>query len=207
MQGLVRPNLEELFPCLKPRITSWPAGNRGQLKAAALGSYTTSRTLKELSLIRRKPVCTLKEVCETCMSLLVVVQLVSHVWLFATLRVNCIMPGLSVHHCLPEFAQTMSIELVMPSNHLILCRPLFLLRLVFLTISFPMSQLIGIWEIKNNILTGGVHITSWSSNYFPLLPGYWFVCLLFLLEKEEKYIVFLVFYSTGSLRDAQKCWL
>ena len=102
MQGLVRPNLEELFPCLKPRITSWPAGNRGQLKAAALGSYTTSRTLKELSLIRRKPVCTLKEVCETCMSLLVV-QLVSHVWLFVTLRVNCSMPGLSVHHCLPEF--------------------------------------------------------------------------------------------------------
>ena len=41
---------------------------------------------------------------------------------------DCSMPGLSVHHQLPEFTQTlMSIESVMPSNHLILCRPLLLL--------------------------------------------------------------------------------
>ena len=44
---------------------------------------------------------------------------------------DCSMPGLSVHHQLLELTQTMSIELVMPSNHLILCRPLFLLPLVF----------------------------------------------------------------------------
>ena len=31
------------------------------------------------------------------------------------------MTGLPVHHQFPEFAQLMSIELVMPSNHLILC--------------------------------------------------------------------------------------
>ena len=36
-------------------------------------------------------------------------------------------PGLPVHHQLLEFTQTMSIELVMPSNHFILCRPLLLL--------------------------------------------------------------------------------
>ena len=36
-------------------------------------------------------------------------------------------PGLPVHHQLPEFTQTMSIKLVMPSSHLILCRPLLLL--------------------------------------------------------------------------------
>ena len=35
-------------------------------------------------------------------------------------------PGLPVHHQLPEFTQ-MSIESVMPSSHLILCRPLLLL--------------------------------------------------------------------------------
>ena len=40
---------------------------------------------------------------------------------------NRSMPGLPVHHHLPEFTQTMSIESVMPSSHLILCRPLFLL--------------------------------------------------------------------------------
>ena len=35
-------------------------------------------------------------------------------------------PGLPVHHQLPELLKLMSIELVMPSNHLLLCRPLFL---------------------------------------------------------------------------------
>ena len=35
-------------------------------------------------------------------------------------------PGLPVHHQLPEF-KPMSIESVMPSSHLILCRPLLLL--------------------------------------------------------------------------------
>ena len=36
-------------------------------------------------------------------------------------------PGLPVHHQLPEFTQTQYIESVMPSSHLILCRPLLLL--------------------------------------------------------------------------------
>ena len=36
---------------------------------------------------------------------------------------DCSMPGLLVPHQLPESTQTQSIELVMPSNHLILCRP------------------------------------------------------------------------------------
>ena len=40
---------------------------------------------------------------------------------------NRSMPGLSVHHQLPDPTKPMSIELVMPSNHLILCRPLLLL--------------------------------------------------------------------------------
>ena len=36
-------------------------------------------------------------------------------------------PGLPVHHQLPESPKPMSIVSVMPSNHLILCRPLLLL--------------------------------------------------------------------------------
>ena len=36
-------------------------------------------------------------------------------------------PGLPVHHQLPEFTQTLSIESIMPSSHLILYRPLLLL--------------------------------------------------------------------------------
>ena len=38
-------------------------------------------------------------------------------------------PGLPVHHQLPQSTQT--IESVMPSNHLILCRPLLLLPSIF----------------------------------------------------------------------------
>ena len=40
-------------------------------------------------------------------------------------------PGPPVHHQLPEFTKPMSIESVMPSNHLILCRPLLLLPSIF----------------------------------------------------------------------------
>jgi len=35
-------------------------------------------------------------------------------------------PGFSVFHYLPSLLKLMSIESVMPSNHLILCRPLLL---------------------------------------------------------------------------------
>ena len=40
-------------------------------------------------------------------------------------------PGLPVHHQLPEFTKPMSIESMMPSNHLILCRSLLLLPSIF----------------------------------------------------------------------------
>ena len=40
---------------------------------------------------------------------------------------NCSMPGLPVHHQLLSSLKLMSIELVMPSSHLILCHPLLLL--------------------------------------------------------------------------------
>ena len=39
---------------------------------------------------------------------------------------DCSTPGLPVRHQLLEFTQLMSIESVMPSNHLILCCPLLL---------------------------------------------------------------------------------
>ena len=44
---------------------------------------------------------------------------------------DCSMPGLPVLHSLREFAQLMSIELIKPSNHLILCCLLLLLTTVF----------------------------------------------------------------------------
>ena len=44
---------------------------------------------------------------------------------------DCSMPGLPVHHQLPEFTQTMSVKSVMPSSHLILCCPLLLMPSIF----------------------------------------------------------------------------
>ena len=44
---------------------------------------------------------------------------------------GCSMPGLPVHHQLPEFTWLMSIESVMPFNHLILCHPLLLPPSIF----------------------------------------------------------------------------
>ena len=44
---------------------------------------------------------------------------------------DCSTTGFPVQHQLPKLAQFMSIELVMPSNHLILCHPLLLLLSIF----------------------------------------------------------------------------
>ena len=55
---------------------------------------------------------------------------------------DCGTPGLSVHHQLPEFTQTHVVELMMPSNHLILCHPLLLLPSILPSIRvFPMRWL------------------------------------------------------------------
>ena len=55
---------------------------------------------------------------------------------------DCSMPGLTVHHQLPILVKLLSIESMMPSNHLVLCHPLFLLPSIFPSIrAFPMSQL------------------------------------------------------------------
>ena len=52
---------------------------------------------------------------------------------------DCSMPGFPVHHQLPEF-KLMSIELEMPSNHLILCHPLLLLPSIFPSIRVFSSE-------------------------------------------------------------------
>ena len=52
------------------------------------------------------------------------------------------MPGYPILHYLLEFAQLIFIDLVMLSNHLILCHPLILLPSIFPSIrSFPMNWL------------------------------------------------------------------
>ena len=60
---------------------------------------------------------------------------------------GCSTPGLPVHHQLPgSLLKLMSIELVMPSNHLILCSPLLLLPSVFPSIRvFSTESALHIW--------------------------------------------------------------
>ena len=69
------------------------------------------------------------------------VQSLSCVWLFATPWTAEHQASLSItNSCSPP--KPMSIESLMPSNHLILCRPLLLLPYIFPSIrSFPVSQL------------------------------------------------------------------
>ena len=68
------------------------------------------------------------------------VQLLSHVLLFATLWTTACQTSLSITKSWSP-PKPMSIESVMPSNHLILCRPLLLLPSIFpASGSFPVSQ-------------------------------------------------------------------
>ena len=57
------------------------------------------------------------------------VQLLSPVWLWNPM--DCSTPGFPVQHQLPELAQTLFLESVIPSNHLILCSPFLLLPSIF----------------------------------------------------------------------------
>ena len=61
------------------------------------------------------------------------VQLLSHVWLFETPWTTACEASLSITNC-QSLPKPMSIESVMPSNHLILCCPLLLLPSIFLSI-------------------------------------------------------------------------
>ena len=54
---------------------------------------------------------------------------------------DCSTPGFPVPYYLPELLKLMSIKSLMPSSHLILCCPLFLLPLVFLSIRVFSSEL------------------------------------------------------------------
>ena len=53
---------------------------------------------------------------------------------------NCSMPGLPVHHQLPEFTQTHAHESVMPSSHVFICHPLLLLPSIFPSIRVFSSE-------------------------------------------------------------------
>ena len=94
---------------------------------------------------------------------------------------NCSTPGLAVHHQLLSPPKPMSIELVMPSNHLILCRPLLLLPSIFprirvfsnesaLRIRWPGGQSIGV-SASTSVLPMNEHpgLISFRMDWLDLL--------------------------------------
>ena len=90
---------------------------------------------------------------------------------------DCGIPGFLVLHYLLEFAQTMSIKSMMPSNHLILCWPLLFLPSVFPSIRvLPMSRLFA----SGGLSTGA----SVSVSVLPVNIQGWFpLGLVSLLSK------------------------
>ena len=72
-----------------------------------------------------------------------VVQSLSWVWLFVTPWAAAHLASQSFKELSQSLLKCMSIESVMPSNHLILCCPIFLLPSIFPSISsFPIRQLL-----------------------------------------------------------------
>ena len=91
--------------------------------------------------------------------------MLSLVWLFVTPRTAACQASLSITDCL-SLLKLMSIESVMPSNHLILCRPSSSCLQTFTASgSFPMSQFFSL---------GGQSIgTSASASVLPMNTQDW----------------------------------
>jgi len=91
-------------------------------------------------------------------------QSLSHVRLFATLWTTAHQTSLPITNCW-SLLKLMSIESVMLSNHLILCRPLLLLPSIFpVSGSFPMSQ----------FFTSGSQRIGASASVLPVNNQDWF---------------------------------
>ena len=69
----------------------------------------------------------------------IVVQSLNRVWLFATPWTTALQASLSITIS-QSLLKLMSIESVMPSNHLVLCHPLFLLPSIFPSIRVSSSE-------------------------------------------------------------------
>ena len=87
------------------------------------------------------------------------------------------MPGFPVLHHLPEFAKLMSIESLMPSNHLILCHCLLLLPSIFPSINvFPNESVLHMrwpkyWSFNFSISPSNEYsgLISFRIDWFDLL--------------------------------------
>ena len=139
------------------------------------------------------------------------VQSLSRVWLFVTLRLTACQASLFITSSQSSLRLT-SIESVMPSSHLILCRPLLLLPPIPPSIRvFSSESTFGMrwpkyWSFSFNIIPSKeIHLKSinLSTNYslegwFSLPLHFWSTCLnyldslpiLFHFHLSEQYWIF-----------------
>ena len=100
--------------------------------------------------------------------ILVVVPSLSLVWLFATLWTVAHQVSLSFIISRNLF-KLMSMEAVMPSNHLVLCRPLLLLPSIFPSISvLTMSQLFASGGQSMRVPASASDLPRNTQDWFPL---------------------------------------
>ena len=96
------------------------------------------------------------------------VQSLSRVRLFVTPWIAARQASLSITNS-QSLPKLMSIELVMPSNHLILCRPLLLLPSIFPSSgSFPMSQFFASGSQRNRVSVSASVLPMNIQDWFPL---------------------------------------
>ena len=89
---------------------------------------------------------------------------------------HCSMPGFPVHHQLPEPIKPMSIELVLPSYHTILCHPLLLLPSIFASFRVLSNESVLIrwpkyWSFSFSIIPSKEHpgLISFRMDWLDLL--------------------------------------
>ena len=132
-------------------------------------------------------------------SSVVVVQSLSHVWLFLWDPMNCSMPGLPVHYQLLSLLKLVSIKLVMPYNHLTHCHSLLLLPSVFPSIKISNESVLRISWLKYwsfSIACVNSKLIVYSSPYFsPLATIVGFLCrwVYFFFINKFICIIFLDF--------------
>ena len=95
------------------------------------------------------------------------VQLLSYVWLFATPWTVACQASLSITN-FQSSPKPMSIELVMPSNHLILYHPLLLPSIFPASGSFPMSQLFATGSQSIGASASASNLPMNIQGWFPL---------------------------------------
>ena len=129
------------------------------------------------------------------------VQLLSHVRLFATPWTAAHQASLSITNC-QSLPKPMSIESVMPSNHLILCCPLLLLPSVFPSIRV-FSNESALWEPL--ICSINLCINK-SDSYLiveiMLLLVHWEMIKKYYFSFHYTYIMQCIFSCFGC-----KCWI